>query len=85
MKVVAYITQTKCVPVEVEVDDKWKPMEDYGNHVDGTTEEEDEYFDKNVNDFQEEIVETLLKTEENFCPDDLCAVWTKEDNYIFEV
>lgn len=29
MKVVAYVE--KIVPVEVEVDDKWKPMEDYGN------------------------------------------------------
>ena len=43
MKVIAYVT--KCVPVEVEVDDKWKPKEDYRNHVDGTTDEEDEYFD----------------------------------------
>ena len=46
MKFIAYVT--KCVPVEVEVDDKWKPMEDYGNHVDGTTEEEDRYFDENI-------------------------------------
>lgn len=29
MKVVAYVE--KIVPVEVEVDDKWKSMEDYGN------------------------------------------------------
>ena len=29
MKVVAYVE--KIVPVEVEVDDKWKPMEEYGN------------------------------------------------------
>lgn len=82
MKVIAYIRKT--VPVEVEIDDKWNPMVDYGNHAE-TTEEEDRYFDEYVENFQKEIVEKLLKTEENFCPDDLCAVWTEEDNYIFEV
>ena len=57
MKVIAYIT--KCVPVKVEVDDKWKPMEDYGNHVDGTTEEEDKYFDENIENFLTDIENKL--------------------------
>ena len=76
MKFVAYVT--KCVPVEVEVDDKWKPMEDYGNHVDGTSEEEDRYFDENIEN-------KLKKMDEDFSFDNLCAVWTMEDNYITEL
>ena len=83
MEVVAYIT--KCVPVKVEIDDKWKPMEDYGNHVDRTSEEEDRYFDEYIENFQKAICEKLSEMEEDFSDDDLCAVWTKEDNYIFEV
>lgn len=83
MKFIAYVT--KCVPVEVEVDDKWKPMEDYGNHVDGTTDEEDEYFDANIEDFLTDIEDKLAKADEFFSHDDLCAVWTLEDNYITEL
>lgn len=83
MKFIAYVT--KCVPVEVEVDDKWKPMEDYGNHVDGTTDEEDEYFDANIEDFLTDIENKLAKADESFSHDDLCAVWTLEDNYITEL
>ena len=83
MKFIAYVT--KCVPVEVEVDDKWKPMEDYGNHVDGTTEEEDRYFDKNIENFLTDIENKLKKMDEDFSFDNLCAVWTMEDNYITEL
>ena len=83
MKVVAYVK--KIVPVEVEVDDKWKPMEDYGNHVDGITEEENRYFNEQVENFQKAVVEKLSEMDEDFSADDLWAVWTEEDNYIFEV
>lgn len=83
MKFIAYVT--KCVPVEVEVDDKWKPMEDYGNHVDGTTDEEDEYFDANIENFLTDIENKLKKMDEDFSFDNLCAVWTMEDNYITEL
>ena len=83
MKFIAYVK--KIVPVEVEVDDKWKPMEDYGNHVDRITEEENRYFYEHVENFQKAIVEKLSEMDEDFSADDLWAVWTKEDNYIFEV
>lgn len=83
MKVIAYVE--KIVPVEVEVDDKWKPMEDYGNHVDGTTEEEDRYFDENIEDFLIDIENKLKKMDEDFSFDNLCAVWTIENNYITEL
>lgn len=83
MKFIAYVT--KCVPVEVEVDDKWKPMEDYGNHVDGTTDEEDEYFEANIENFLTDIENKLKKMDGDFSSDNLCAVWTLEDNYITEL
>jgi hypothetical protein len=83
MKFIAYVT--KCVPVEVEVDDKWKPMEDYGNHVDGTSEEEDIYFDENIENFLTDIGNKLKKMDKDFSFDNLCAVWTMEDNYITEL
>lgn len=83
MKFIAYVT--KCVPIEVEVDDKWKPMEDYGNHVDGTTDEEDEYFDANIENFLTDIENKLKKMDGDFSSDNLCAVWTLEDNYITEL
>ena len=83
MKVVAYVK--KIVPVEVEIDDKWKPMEDYGNHVDGTTDEEDEYFDANIENFLTDIGNKLKKMDKDFSFDNLCAVWTMEDNYITEL
>lgn len=83
MKFIAYVT--KCVPVEVEVDDKWKPMEDYGNHVDGTTDKEDEYFDANIENFLTDIENKLKKMDGDFSSDNLCAVWTLEDNYITEL
>lgn len=83
MKFIAYVT--KCVPVEVEVNDKWKPMEDYGNHVDGTTDEEDRYFDENIENFLTDIGNKLKKMDKDFSFDNLCAVWTMEDNYITEL
>lgn len=82
MKFIAYVT--KCVPVEVEVDDKWKPMEDYGNHYE-TTEEEDTYFDENIENFLTDIENKLKKMDEDFSFDNLCAVWTMQDNYITEL
>lgn len=59
MKVVAYVE--KIVPVEVEVDDKWKPMEDYGNIPWGTiiTDEQNEYFDVNSEDFYNDVCKAL--------------------------
>lgn len=83
MKFIAYVT--KCVPVEVEIDDKWKPMEDYGNHIDGTSEEEDIYFDENIENFLTDIGNKLKKMDKDFSFDNLCAVWTMEDNYITEL
>ena len=48
MKVVAYVE--KIVPVEVEVDDKWKPMEEYGNTPwKELTGDQDGYFEENQN------------------------------------
>lgn len=83
MKFIAYVT--KCVPVEVEVDDKWKLMEDYGNHVDGTTEEEDIYFEENIENFLTDIENKLKKMDEDFSFDNLYAVWTQDDNCITEL
>lgn len=83
MKVVAYVK--KIVPVEVKVDDKWKRMEDYGNHVDGTTDEEDAYFDANIEDFLTDIENKLKKMDGDFSFDNLCSVCTMEDNYITEL
>ena len=82
MKVIAYIRKT--VPVEVEIDDKWNPMADYGNHADTTTEE-DRYFDEQVDNFQQAIEKKLSEMDNHFSEDDLRSVWTEEGNYIFEV
>lgn len=82
MKFIAYVT--KCVPVEVEVDDKWKLMEDYGNHVDATTEEEDRYFNENIEDFLEDI-KSRLEMDDDFSYDQLNAIWTEEDNCVCEM
>ena len=59
MKIVAYVE--KIVPVEVEVDDKWKPMEDYGNIPWGTiiTDEQNEYFDVSSDDFYNDVCKAL--------------------------
>lgn len=84
MKFIAYVT--KCVPVEVEVDDKWKPMEEYGNTSGrNLTNEQSDYFDANIEDFLTEIEKKLAETDEYFSHDDLGAVWTMEDNYITEL
>lgn len=55
MKVVAYIT--KCVPVIVEIDDKWKKMERWANEP--TCEELDDYHDDNIDEFEEEVNKAL--------------------------
>lgn len=59
MKVVAYVE--KIVPVEVEVDDKWKPMEEYGNTPWGELLSDDlyDYFDKNSDDFYNDVRKAL--------------------------
>ena len=65
MKVVAYVE--KIVPVEVEIDDKWKPMEEYGNIPWGTiiSDEQNEYFDVNSEDFYQEVCNKLEEAGEN--------------------
>lgn len=82
MKVIAYVRKT--VPVEVEIDDEWNPMADYGNHA-ATTEEEDRYFDEQVDNFQKVVEKKLSEMDDYFSEDDLRSVWTEEGNYIFEV
>lgn len=58
MKVVAYVE--KIVPVEVEVDDKWKPMEDYGNTPwRKITSEQDDYFSENDLGFYCDVCKAL--------------------------
>lgn len=64
MKVVAYIT--KCVPVEVEIDDKWKPMEEYGNTPwKELTGDQDGYFEENNEEFYNDVCKTLEKAGED--------------------
>lgn len=65
MKVVAYVE--KIVPVEVEIDDKWKPMEEYGNIPWGTiiSDEQNEYFDVNSEDFYQEVCNKLEEAGED--------------------
>lgn len=59
MKVVAYVE--KIVPVEVEIDDKWKPMEDYGDIPWGELLSDDlyDYFDENSDDFYNDVCKAL--------------------------
>ena len=64
MKVVAYIE--KIVPVEVEVDDKWKSMEEYGNTSwMELTREQDDYFEENHEEFYTDVCEALEKIGES--------------------
>ena len=83
MKVIAHVM--RCIPIEVEIDDKWNPMADYGNHVAATTEEEDRNFDEQVSNFQKAVVDKLSEMDDDFFEDRLRSVWTEEGNYIFEV
>ena len=54
MKVVAYVE--KIVPVEVEVDDKWKPMEEYGNIPWGELlGNYYDYFEENQEEFYNDV------------------------------
>lgn len=64
MKVVAYIE--KIVPVEVEVDDKWKPMEEYGNTPwKELTGDQDGYFEENQEEFYSDVCKALEEMREN--------------------
>lgn len=64
MKVVAYVE--KIVPVEVEIDDKWKPMEDYGNVpwgelLNGLYD----FFEENEEEFYNDVCKALEGIGEN--------------------
>ena len=67
MKVVAYVE--KIVPVEVEVDDKWKPMEDYGNVPWGESLGDlYDYFDENEEEFYNDVCKALEEIGETVIP-----------------
>lgn len=78
MKVVAYIT--KCVPVIVEIDDKWKKMERWANEP--TCEELDDYHDDNIDEFEEEVDKALETIGESGY--DIVTVHTSAGNEIFK-
>ena len=64
MKVVAYVE--KLVPIEVEIDDKWKPMEEYGNTPwKELTGDQDGYYEENEEDFYTDVRIALQKIGEN--------------------
>ena len=77
MKVIVYVT--KCVPIKVEIDDKWKPMERWANE--STCEELDDYHDDNIDEFEEEVDKALETISEGGY--DLAAVYTLTGNEIF--
>lgn len=77
MKVVAYIT--KSIPVIVEIDDKWKKMERWANE--STCEELDDYHDDNIDEFEEEVDKALEKIGESGY--DIATVHTSAGNEIF--
>lgn len=77
MKVVAYIT--KCIPVIVEIDDKWKKMERWANEP--TCEELDDYHDDNIDEFEEEVDKALETIGESGY--DIATVRTSAGNEIF--
>lgn len=80
MKVVAYVM--KAVPVEVEIDDKWKKMEFYADEDEWNSDESSDYFDDNESEFSEEIDRALEAIGESSY--DLTTVHTLAGNYIFE-
>ena len=64
MKVVAYVE--KIVPMEIEIDDKWKKMEEYGNTPwANITYEQDDYFEANNEDFYQEVCNKLEEAGED--------------------
>lgn len=77
MKVVAYIT--KCVPVIVEIDDKWKKMERWANEP--TCEKLDDYHDDNIDEFEEEVDKALETIGESGY--DIASVHSAAGNEIF--
>lgn len=77
MKVVAYIT--KCVPVTVEIDDKWEKMERWADE--STCEELDDYHDDNIDEFEEEVDKALETIGESGY--DIATVHTSAGNEIF--
>lgn len=78
MKVVVYIT--KCIPVIVEIDDKWKKMERWANEP--TCEELDDYHDDNIDEFEEEVDKALETIGESGY--DIATVHTSAGNEIFK-
>lgn len=82
MKVVAYVE--KIVPVEVEVDDKWKPMEDYGDIPWGELLSDDlyDYFDENTEDFYIDVCKALVEIGEQ--PRNLHSIDTINGGLIME-
>lgn len=77
MEVVAYIT--KCIPVTVEIDDKWKKMERWADEP--TCEELDDYHDDNIDEFEEEVDKALETIGESGY--DIATVYTSAGNEIF--
>mgnify|MGYP003398192446 CR=1 FL=1 len=64
MKVIAYVE--KIIPVEVEVDDKWKPMEEYGNTPwKELTGDQDGYLEENQEEFYNDVCKALEEIGEN--------------------
>lgn len=64
MKVVAYVE--KIVPVEVEIDDKWKPMEEYGNTSwKELTGDQDGYHEENEEEFYNDVCKVLEEAGED--------------------
>lgn len=80
MKVTAYVT--KPVPVEVEIDDRWKPMEFFTDNQDWSSNEAQAYFDENVDAFETDVIRALDESNEPSW--NLGAVHTAAGNYIFE-
>ena len=77
MEVIAYIT--KCIPVTVEIDDKWKKMERWADEP--TCEELDDYHDDNIDEFEEEVDKALETIGESGY--DIATVYTSAGNEIF--
>lgn len=81
MKVIAYVE--KIVPVEVEIDDKWKPMEEYGNIPWGELlGNYYDYFEENEEEFYNDVCKALEEIGEN--SHSLHSIETTTGGYIME-
>lgn len=81
MKFIAYIE--KIVPVEVEVDDKWKPMEEYGNTPwKELTGDQDGYREENTEDFYIDVCKALVEIGEQ--PRNLHSIDTIDGGIVLE-